>query len=217
MDITISSQSQVNKCLNLYNRIDNEVQKYNSSCKQRCSACCHDYFYVSEIEFYTIMQFLLKDKDYNSTIDRLIKNAKEFCRDLKNELPEEYHKAFSMDTNRSIEYYLNPIGDSRISFSKPCIFLNNKNRCSIYEVRPIVCRLYGTIIDTRQPNNFRCEYATYNSNNDFSENSLSLEIDNINFNNGVFQKPKPFLYWFSEYVPFLKVGQYKKVIEKCTE
>src|SRR3989304_3333713 len=37
--------------------------------------------------------------------------------------------------------------------SKVCVFLTNEKRCAIYEDRPNVCRLFGTILA------LRCSYA----------------------------------------------------------
>jgi len=62
-----------------------------------------------------------------------------------------------------------------------CPFLKN-DRCTIYEVRPIVCRLQGNIPDLPcrfNKNNFMSEESIKNIKKDFHELNKKFKVDNI--------------------------------------
>lgn len=216
-EIKINPNSTVGKCLNIYNQFDKQALMYDSICTPHCCFCCYDYFYVSSAEFYTIMQYILQKSNYKKILKAAKLNAIVLLKELKTSFFEEYKKIYSQNFNHPIEYYLTPVGNGRIQLKKPCIFLNSHNKCIIYEVRPLVCRQYGTIIDSRYEDEFKCSQVIYNNYLDYSKIDNSQNSDMLLFIENQLVIPKPLLYWFSEIVPFLEQTNFQLVKNKCNE
>lgn len=216
-EIKINPNSTVGKCLNIYKRFDKQALMYNSVCKPDCCFCCYDYFYISSAEFYTIMQYILQKNNYKEILKTVKLNAEAQKQELKLSFYDEYKKIYSQNFNYPIEYYLTPVGNGRIQLKKPCIFLNAQNKCIIYKVRPLVCRQFGTIIDSRYENEFICSRAIYNIYLDYSKIDNSQNSNILLFMENQFVIPKPLLYWFSEIVPFLEQTDFQLVKNKCEE
>lgn len=214
-EIKINPNSVVGKCLNIYRQFDKQALRYNSICKPNCCFCCYDYFYISSAEFYTIMQYILQENNYKEILKTAKLNAKAQAQELKFLCYEEYKKIYSQNFNYPIEYYLTPAGNGRIQLKKPCIFLNSKNKCIIYKVRPLVCRQFGTIIDSRYENEFICNQAIYNIYLDYSKIDNSQNSNILLFMENQFVIPKPLLYWFLEIVPLLEQTDFQLVKNKC--
>ncbi|PLX69375.1 MAG: hypothetical protein C0603_00155 [Denitrovibrio sp.] len=85
-------------------------------CKEGCSTCCKVNVSILDFEAIIISDFLLKTLT-NSELETLKIKMKLLVRDIQ-----------SLDE------------DERIMSNKPCAFLNKKGGCSIYPVRPLLCR-----------------------------------------------------------------------------
>ena len=112
-----------------FKMIDKDINSANEypECNKGCAECCCDYFEVSAPEYFAILMHLQKKRTFLpiSSIRKVHKAAQSF------------RPAFPAFESWS------ELSSKRI-LSHPCIFLDNRDsRCRIYEVRPLVCRLYG--------------------------------------------------------------------------
>lgn len=183
------------KLSNIYRKIY-EYDKYCNEhglcnmCDKNCSKCCSDYFYVDEMEFLTILEYMIHNK---FDIDKYIEKAILYEDDLRRKHPEIIEKLDSTMpvSNHTIDqrYWDDTENPDDLL---PCIFLNDNKKCSIYDVRPIVCRGFGT---TEQ-----CELIG-NEKLEFLENQeLVKEIGVVTSKvkkGVVVKRPYPLFYWFS--------------------
>ena len=97
----------------VYPIIDQTGAKIKSACAAGCAWCCHQHTEVNLAEATTILSVIPIDQR-NTLKQRLINDRSEFIRQHRNTLhPGTFYK---------------------------CPFLDNENRCSIYAVRPMICR-----------------------------------------------------------------------------
>lgn len=100
----------------------NQLYKY-TDCKKGCSHCCHMTVTITQFESLYIKQYI-KNHWSKSEINDLIKSVKK----IKRECPD----LFDMDIMAT---------EKRSQIRMPCVFLKD-NCCSIYSVRPAICRTY---------------------------------------------------------------------------
>lgn len=143
----INENSVAAKTIKLYGDIGKDLETYiygkvDVKCVKGCNKCCQDYFAISEIEFAIIMDYLynkLGSEKTNEIIQKGILIADEF---EKNN-PEYYEKLNECITGKSLLEW------ARLDFSnmpekqEKCVFLDDNGGCSIYEVRPLICRTHG--------------------------------------------------------------------------
>lgn len=117
--------SVINKLSYLINNFYTDIE-----CKSGCSRCCK--FYGSpqlyKFEWDNIISYLEKNMD-NRTMMRVRAKLKDNILFLKEKL-ENNHDYFQPQFNASV------------FFIAECPFLY-QNKCSIYEVRPLICRMFG--------------------------------------------------------------------------
>lgn len=113
-----------------YGKLDNELSNYKSVCYKGCSNCCYQPIEIMNSEIIPIVEFL-KYKTKQETLDLVCQNivnwAKYFNKNYKD----------SLSYNKANKLFLYETESKRIA----CPFLIN-NCCSIYKVRPIVCRAH---------------------------------------------------------------------------
>lgn len=114
--------SLVSELYNITETAITEITQYKS-CTLGCAACCHFLVETTAIEAEHIRQYI--ELHFSSKIKywltkKIIQVAKQQPRQM-NFLPEEYKEI----------YYRKFI---------PCPFLTDNNTCSIYQVRPFLCR-----------------------------------------------------------------------------
>jgi Fe-S-cluster containining protein len=107
----------------------NKVRNTNPGmlCKAGCNQCCKTYGspLVTPLEWEKIRDFLDKaDQDLKERIKTDLDKVKAGFKKVKN------------DKNRNLKNVINNI---------QCPFLQNE-LCSVYEVRPLVCRMFGSFI-----------------------------------------------------------------------
>ncbi|MGF7105696.1 Fe-S-cluster containining protein [Lachnospiraceae bacterium PH1-22] len=166
-----------------------EANGLKGKCLEKCNVCCSDYFYVSELEFLLILERLLSKGI--SCVDDYIDKARKYENEFKVKFPKEYEKLDKVMPpvdNYSNEYFY----DGDISNTGlGCVCLGEDGLCEIYENRPVVCRLYGTMQ--------KCEYI---GNVDISpEIREHYVVSNIVVNKEgsgpMLQRPYPLFYWFT--------------------
>lgn len=134
----------------IYKKIDKEILKQIKEknlvikCKKGCGECCISNFDVSELEFCMIVDYLLK-KNNSMQIETIIERACKIKDCLSENYPGELERLESDSTgltdHQAVQLMLN--GEPRGELDK-CIFLSDRNTCTIYDVRPLICRTYGT-------------------------------------------------------------------------
>ncbi len=112
--------------------LDNFIGKQKSCCKVGCSFCCYQTIEVINIEVNEIKNFLLNNID-EETKSKIRENLKEYFLFFDENTPN----------NTVLEAYDLIINFKDISLTKKtkCPLLID-NKCSIYESRPIACRIH---------------------------------------------------------------------------
>lgn len=194
-----SKLARIYSCINEFDKYCQENGIVNN-CVVNCSKCCHDFFFISEMEFLVILEYLTYN---NIDIEQYITKADSVKRDIQTKYPilmeriNEYMPANENSTldNRFFDDTINPRD------LLPCIFLNKENKCSVYEVRPSVCRGYGSTETCEIIGNFSCESR--------EEVNLHIEISAIvkdstekiilkkRTDKVIVKRPYPLFYWFS--------------------
>lgn len=152
--------------------IDEDIQNgTHPECQANCNSCCGDYFDVSPVEYFNILNYIQESR------------TGIFLRRV-------YRKAFhSLPTFR-------PLRDDRENPQdiSSCIFVDNRSgKCRIYEARPLLCRLYGYYEQFTD-----CGKAKDLLQFHDDEHTSNL-LGNILTENGLIQLPAmPLVYWFGD-------------------
>jgi Fe-S-cluster containining protein len=105
-------------------------------CRAGCAQCCARCFNVSEPEAAQILEALSR-RLAPADISRLIRKANDQWALLASEYP-----ALAQAISGPI--LLEALGKAHETVLPfPCLFLDEEGRCTIYEVRPLICRIYG--------------------------------------------------------------------------
>lgn len=105
-------------------------------CKLECSDCCHALFDLSLVEaLYINRQFL--EKEAMEEKPKILEKANQADRRIY-QLKRKAFKALDAQ-EKTEDLILLEMAAERVR----CPLLNDKNRCEIYDDRPITCRLYG--------------------------------------------------------------------------
>jgi len=124
----------------LFTQFDAVIQEaakvMKTTCKAGCNNCCKLFATCTLPEGILIAEELFKKPDWQALVPDLVKASKEFCFEGVN----------------SMTY---------LSKKLPCVFLK-EGLCSIYEVRPSVCRYYYSVQDPKlcDPDNHDRKVAT---------------------------------------------------------
>lgn len=185
---------------NLYSVFDLIEKEYtipeHTYCCKGCSSCCSDFFNVSIVEFFMILQHL-----------RIVS-------------PYEI-KIYSDKAKHIVEQYDLPEDDKfNIDNFTSCIFLDDVNgSCKIYEVRPTMCRLYGNTNLTRCPKIMQdkefCKELIH-----LTDSKLIENVDQFHVKGQTIQpKVHPLVYWFSRIDDDgeLKVQRMRDLFQASTE
>lgn len=104
-------------------------------CKETCSDCCHALFDLSLVEAMYIKS-RIADMLVGAAMDKLLERANEADRSVYR-LKRQAHKAH--ESGRSEKDILEEMARQRVR----CPALEADERCAIYDIRPITCRIYG--------------------------------------------------------------------------
>lgn len=165
-----------------------------NNCINGCSRCCKDFFFISECEFLLILEELIHR---GANIDTYINAAKNIMKNINENHPEiiDRMNEYMPTTNKEIDpsFFI----ENFDSFDLPkCMFLNSENKCSIYSVRPIICRGYGTTETCRVMSNPKQEFP--------EKTKLHVEANIISSSNEmdkkIFKRPYPLFYWFAYFL-----------------
>lgn len=204
----VLKSSVVGNLLCVYNQLDQyineqlKVSQNHTICHKGCCECCYDYFYISEVEYFAILNYLITMNGLDSLED-IRQKALLSIEEIKNCYPDEYEKLIKEYCGSNPK---NILDDMRIKKTQaPCIFLNKKDKiCTIYPVRPFVCRIYGTCVRSN------CDKMKYMSDSDVSIVDIRSYAQMIQENIDVFyfgripieRRPYPISYWFSHFLQY---------------
>lgn len=163
----LNEDSLVGNLIKIYYELDNIIQsKIDCICQEGCSECCSDYFYISEEEFLVIMDYMIRNFG-EKEINKVKLKAKEYIMNIKKNYISEYEKLNTViKSDEKVDYEM--LITREHSFKIPCVFLKD-GKCSIYAVRPFICRFYGT-----RNKDYSCNKVCINKS-DYDE----IEMDNI--------------------------------------
>lgn len=111
-----------------------------------------------QLNYLIIDQFDRQGLEYVKTIgwNLLIKNSSKTIKDLRKKIPSFKCLLCGGCCGPIIfsKWEWSQIKDKRTAkgLNYPCPYLTKNNKCEIYEDRPIICRLFGTIPGLRCPN-----------------------------------------------------------------
>lgn len=143
----INENSVAAKTIKLYGDIGKDLDAYiygkvDVKCAKGCNKCCQDYFAISEIEFAIIMDYLYSKWGSEKTSEIIHKGIL-LANEFEKHNPKYYEQLDECTTGKSlfecarIDYVNMPEKQDK------CVFLDEEGGCSIYEVRPLICRTHG--------------------------------------------------------------------------
>ena len=170
----IADNTAMSYLFETFKLIDEDIEKSvpHPLCKKNCTECCNYSFEISAIEFFAILKYIQKNFSGLQTAVLKRKAVKELPVFLK------------------IGDEINHIGEK----FAPCLFLDNRKGCRIYEVRPLICRMYGYYSPWGNCMSVRdkIKFVPYEIDNRISKFLGDIQI-------GDFIKPPiavPMIYWF---------------------
>lgn len=187
----VINNSRFVKMYRIYKKVDREISKQIKEknlcieCKKGCSECCSSNFAVSELEFCIIADYLIKKKS-GVEIQSIMEKAYNIKNYILKNYPEDLELLEADFTGLENLDSIIAMGNEEPRGEIPkCIFLSDKNSCTIYDVRPLICRVHGT---------------SYFNENCSNELCSKLSIDNSNLNKFVdltqFQKESTYAITF---------------------
>lgn len=142
----IHEDSVAARLIKLYHRIDKDIAQFQQGkeeqviCRKGCSGCCSDVILTTNIEFDMIVRELRKWEQGQLTIlYAKVRHAWETFVQTHPGEAEHYSKA---QENNGILFSDVDMAMEAVRLPLPCPFLFD-NTCSIYPVRPLICRLHG--------------------------------------------------------------------------
>lgn len=207
----ISVDSLAAKMLSLYSRadilIDNHYskQKIKPVCRKGCSECCSTVFCVSIVEIFLICREMIK-----FDIKRIALVKQRVLRSIAylSSEQQELYRYFTSDHSELDfkDMSLNIYELSR-GVNLDCPFLieltNRARICSIYDVRPLICRIAGTSYYTDTKDMYICSHIGTNKTimdygprtvdiwSSFIEDILTIRCNNACYRGSVY----PLVYW----------------------
>lgn len=141
----IKEDSVAARTMRLYAKLsrdldENPYGKKNVKCAKGCNECCKDYFTISEVEFAIIMDYLCKNSS-DERINMIIRKAIVFADKFKMENPEYYKQLKKNITGKDEDLKVNL--ENMPEKQEKCVFIGENGGCSIYNARPLVCRIHG--------------------------------------------------------------------------
>lgn len=144
----INENSLAADAIRLYSNLDKELNEelYSKTmplCSKGCYECCSQYFTISEVEFAIIMEFLVRNKGFDATKE-IVKIGLENNKKFQEKEPQYYNQLEKNITGmKQDQFFEITMRNMPLNQSTPCIFLDEECKCSIYPVRPIICRTHG--------------------------------------------------------------------------
>ncbi|MBU5482714.1 YkgJ family cysteine cluster protein [Clostridium sp. MSJ-11] len=206
----IKINSKFAKTYKFYRKIDSIMNKkinenlLNIVCKKGCSECCFHIFSISEVEFCIIVDYITKH--FNKLqLEDIMKESLEIREILYKDHPDYMNRLNINITGIKPEDYIYYVTDSPGKLKKGCALLNSKDQCSIYKVRPSICRTHGVAYFHENYTNILCSKLKVDDSNrsnfvdltDYREEYDGLyTFTNSKNNSTVIRRVYPLFYWF---------------------
>lgn len=207
----ISKESLAAKMLSLYARadrlIDSHYSKHNVKpiCRKGCSECCSTVFNVSIIEFFLICREMIKlDFKRIALVKHRVLQSISY---LNCEQPELLNYLRSDHSELDFKNMSLKIYELSKGVNLDCPFLteltNRERICSVYNVRPLICRIAGTSYYTDIENMYICSYIGTNKTimdcgpstvdiwSSFIKDILTIRYNDACYRGSVY----PLIYW----------------------
>lgn len=192
--IRINGESKLAKIYQGNHNFDLACKEMNiqNQCIQDCFECCKDIFFISENEFLLILEKLIYEK---ADISFYLEKAEKIQNAVVKIYPELMTQLKTVSTNNKIDLLIKSSCDGLVNEElPPCIFLNERNKCDIYEIRPGICRMYGSTNTCRKLNNPDLQISACTQ--------MEIEQDVILGPKGkkIIKRPYPIFYWFTHFL-----------------
>lgn len=196
--------------ISCYNEFDNAIKEMNvfNICNN-CHDCCNHYFYISENEFLLILDYVMNNM--RGKLSQFMDRAEDIYYTLKGKHPEIIAELDSvMATFDGIEIldFLMHEPINIVPDLPACPFLDKeKNECLIESVKPIACRLYGTVnkcINGKGIDIDACDYRL----SKIGEVPLNLHEQRAHM-----ARPYPLFYWLYYFVASERFIETLKLLE----
>lgn len=143
----ISEDSVAARTIRLYTQLSKDLEeniygKKDVKCEKGCNECCKHYFPISEVEFAIIMDYLYNNCGIEKT-NMIIEKAIALADEFEKNNPEFFKRLKEDATGKNINYMLRADLENMPEKQEECVFLGEDGGCSIYTVRPIICRMHG--------------------------------------------------------------------------
>lgn len=210
-----SPTSAVGFVASAYHDYDIQVNKilFKSKCKKSCNYCCNDYFYISEAEFYIIVYYMYYYKN-KAFINNIRDNSMQQYRSLLKLYPKEaQYLSQYIQTQQYKSDIIKFSPGQYMRLDKPCPFLIN-GKCSIYSVRPLVCRAYGTETGNKIS---KCNNVRYRGKFSYNKTDDFLRIVNHTFSGNVVIRRYPLFYFLSHLTNIRFWDNIELILERATK
>lgn len=137
-------------------------------------------------------------------IENIFKKSIDIYEYVKNEDTVYFDKLVTnIDGGNADDFYNYSMASSQIIIPQGCIFLNERNECSIYKVRLLICRTHGVAYFSEDEVNKICSKLRISNNNKdkfVDLTSYKDEIGSLSFlregRKLISRRPYPIFYWF---------------------
>lgn len=205
----INNESILRGLLSKYAALDQALEKIRQKqnvqyvCAQGCNECCKDYFYISMVEYFLIKYTLITQ----GIFEKIRTLGEQQYLQLRHDVNSEYENLEHKNTNANI-IWKDHMHTKRFLL---CPLNDHQGHCVVYQVRPIICRLYGRTNDF-----LPCDIIQKTCKSFFSpklnEKKLHKHILNVRVepqwleeDNGfiqvgeqtIVQRPYPLIYWLA--------------------
>lgn len=207
----ISRESLAARMLSLYSRADTLINSFYSKhkvkpvCKKGCSECCSTVFCVSIVEFFLICRQMIKfDPKRIAQVKHRVLQGITY---LNNEQPALLNYFRSDHSELDFNSMTLKIYELSKGVKIDCPFLTGfsarERICSIYNVRPLICRISGTSYYTGIENMYICSHIGTNKKimacgpgtidiwSSFIKNILTVRYNGACYRGSVY----PLIYW----------------------
>ncbi|NLI13716.1 YkgJ family cysteine cluster protein [Pelotomaculum propionicicum] len=207
----ISWESLAAKMLSLYAESDRLIDTHYSKnrvkpvCRKGCSECCSTVFSVSIVEFFLICREMIKfDHKRVALVKQRVLQSISYLNSKQPQLLDYFRSNHSgLDFKEmSLKVY-----ELSKGVKIDCPFLteltNRERICSVYNVRPLICRIAGTSFYSNDENMYICSHIGTNKTIMSSGpstvdiwGSFIKEILTVTYNDAIYRGTVyPLIYW----------------------
>jgi len=140
------------KALLLYDDYQRETlsaNKKQASCRKGCGLCCYHWVEdVNSFEIQIIADYIKTQIPANQT-QKIIETCRRDTATMENLEKIADQTLASLNTKREIDLSFILLS-SFYQLERPCPLLTSAGECSIYNVRPITCRIYMSLADPKR-------------------------------------------------------------------